>query len=67
MGWSSWNNFRVNINESNKGYTMQDLWKTKDFGPLNVKTQTFEVPKHGVVVLKIIGEAITFNVFQSSK
>nr|WP_199156589.1 glycoside hydrolase family 27 protein [Pedobacter sp. ASV2] len=53
--------------KSNKGYTMQDLWKAKDFGPLNIKTQTFEVPKHGVVVLKIIGKAIPFNVFQSSK
>lgn len=48
-----------------KGYTYRDLWAKKDYEKTNEKSLSFEVPKHGVVVLKIEGTSKPFNVFQN--
>lgn len=49
---------------SAKGYKMRDLWKHKDIPASGKKIEHFQVPAHGVVTLKIIGESMPFNVFQ---
>jgi hypothetical protein len=48
-----------------KEYTYRDLWAKKDFDKTNEKSLSFEVPKHGVVVLLIEGVSKPFNVFQN--
>ena len=48
-----------------KGYNYRDLWAKKDFERSQNKTVTFEVPKHGVVVLTIDGTSKPFNIFQN--
>ncbi len=48
-----------------KGYVMRDLWKHKNLPKSTAKTQSFTVPSHGVVVLRITGTAKPYNVFQS--
>jgi alpha-galactosidase len=53
--------------KSNQGYVVHNLWESKDYTSSKNKKQTFEIPKHGVVVLKFVGKAAPFNVFQSSK
>lgn len=53
--------------QSAKGYTLQNLWDDKGISNAKTKKQTFEVPKHGVVVLKLVGTAIPFNIFQIAK
>lgn len=50
--------------QSNKGYTMRDLWAKKDYPLSDKKKVSFNVPAHGVVVLKLTGTAKPFNVFQ---
>ena len=47
-----------------KEYSMRDLWARKDFKPSKDEEVSFEVPAHGVVVLKIIGTMKPYNVFQ---
>lgn len=47
-----------------KGYVMRDLWRKKDYETSNSNKISFEVPMHGVTVLKISGSAKPFNVFQ---
>ena len=47
-----------------KGYTMRDLWEKKDFESSKIEEVSFEVPSHGVVVLRITGTAKPFNLFQ---
>lgn len=47
-----------------KGYTYRNLWAKKDYKKTNEKSLSFEVPKHGVVVLKVEGTSKPFNVFQ---
>ncbi|MCQ0111636.1 glycoside hydrolase family 27 protein [Zhouia amylolytica] len=54
---------KVGINSS-KGYTMRDLWEKKDYPVSKQDSVTMEVPGHGIVVLKIEGTAMPFNVFQ---
>lgn len=48
-----------------KGYTYRDLWAKKDFGRSEKRTLSFEVPKHGVVVLTVDGTSKPFNIFQN--
>ena len=47
-----------------KGYIMKDLWSKETFD-VSIPTEAVrEIPSHGIVVLKIKGEALPFNVFQ---
>lgn len=48
-----------------KGYTYRDLWEKKDYPKTNKKSLSFDVPKHGVVVISIEGTSKPFNVFQN--
>lgn len=54
----------IGIDASN-GYKYRDLWAKKDFESTQKNTLSFEVPKHGVVVLTVDGTAKPFNVFQN--
>lgn len=47
-----------------KGYTMRNLWSKQEYEFSTNKSISIEVPTHGVVVLKIKGKALPFNVFQ---
>ncbi|MEA1875918.1 MAG: glycoside hydrolase family 27 protein [Bacteroidota bacterium] len=47
-----------------KDYAIRDLWLKKDYETSINEEMNFEVPAHGVVVLKISGTAKPFNVFQ---
>ncbi|BBE20199.1 alpha-galactosidase precursor [Aquipluma nitroreducens] len=47
-----------------KGYTMRDLWAKKDFTYSENQKISFEIPAHGVVILKIVGTMKPHNVFQ---
>lgn len=50
--------------DTDKGYTVRDLWTKQEF-PVSTNSEISRlVPSHGVVVLKIIGKALPFNVFQ---
>jgi alpha-galactosidase len=49
---------------ADQGYSMRDLWAKKDFKSSKDEQLSFEVPAHGVVVLKIVGIMKPFNVFQ---
>jgi alpha-galactosidase len=49
---------------ADKGYTMRDLWSHKDYTTSKEKQISFEVPAHGVVILKLVGIIKPFNVFQ---
>ncbi len=53
----------VSINAS-KGYTTKDLWTKETFKKSYVSTVTKSVAPHGVVVLKITGTSLPYNVFQ---
>ena len=46
------------------GYTMKDLWSKKEVKTSKDTKVVYEVPAHGVVVLKIKGTSIPYNVFQ---
>lgn len=47
-----------------KGYTIRDLWEKKDYDlSLNERLE-FEVPAHGVVLLRVNGTPLPFNIFQ---
>ena len=48
-----------------EGYRYRNIWAKKDFEKSNQKSLSFEVPKHGVVVLTINGTSKPFNVFQN--
>ncbi|ATP57186.1 alpha-galactosidase [Pedobacter ginsengisoli] len=56
----------VGIN-AESGYEIRDLWMHKDGELMKSKSQSFEVPSHGVIVLKISGKSKAFNVFQEDK
>lgn len=47
-----------------KGYSTRDLWSKKTIDRLTDETISIEVEKHGIVVLKIKGTALPFNVYQ---
>jgi hypothetical protein len=50
--------------DSKKGYSYRDLWRHKDFALTNSKELIFDVPSHGIVVLRLHGTARPINVFQ---
>ncbi len=45
-------------------YTMLDLWTKEAYPSSTNGTITMQVPGHGIVVLKVKGKAIPYNVFQ---
>lgn len=47
-----------------KGYKTYDLWTKETFELSHKRSISKEVPPHGVVVLKIIGESLSYNIFQ---
>ena len=51
--------------DASKEYSYRDLWAKKDFASSKNSTISFEVPKHGVVVLTVDGTSKPFNVFQN--
>lgn len=53
--------------QSAMGYKMRDIWAKKNYSPSKDKQVQFEVPAHGVVVLKLEGSMHPFNVFQTKK
>ena len=50
--------------DASAGYTMDDLWSKEKYASSVDRKVVREVPSHGVVVLKIKGTSIPFNVFQ---
>lgn len=50
--------------EHSKGYILRDLWTKEVFSTSFNEEISREVPSHGVVVLKIEGTNLPFNVFQ---
>lgn len=53
----------VGINPMKK-YSIQDLWTNVVSEFMNDSMHTYQVPAHAVVVLKISGESLPFNVYQ---
>lgn len=49
--------------DSGKKYKVRDLWKHKNI-TFNKDKLSMVVPAHGIVVLKIQGESLAYNVFQ---
>lgn len=49
---------------ASEAYTMRDLWEKKDYPASKQDSMIMKVPAHGIVVLKVIGAAKPFNVFQ---
>ena len=50
--------------DASKGYTGKDLWTKATFSTSLEEEITRAVPSHGVVVLKLKGVSLPFNVFQ---
>lgn len=50
--------------DATKGYRAKDLWTKETFDESYNASLSRLVPAHGVVVLKIIGTSLPFNVFQ---
>lgn len=50
--------------DASKNYLVRDLWQKKDLQPSSEKFIHMFVPTHGIVVLKIKGEALPYNPFQ---
>ncbi|MBN9382525.1 MAG: glycoside hydrolase family 27 protein [Chitinophagaceae bacterium] len=48
-----------------KGYTMKDLWSSKLYPSSTEKEVSFEVPPHGIVVLRLTGMSKPYNIFQA--
>lgn len=53
--------------DASKGYSMRNVWEEKDYPKSTDETQSFKVPAHGTVVLKLDGISLPFNVFQIVK
>lgn len=49
---------------ADKGYSAKDLWTKKTFETSREQSVSREVPGHGVVVLKLKGVSLPYNVFQ---
>jgi len=49
-----------------KRYTYRNLWNKKNYPVETASALSFKVPAHGVIVLKIQGSSIPFNVFQKA-
>lgn len=50
--------------DTKKGYTLRNIWEKKDYPLSTENTRSFEVSGHGIVVLRIKGTALPYNVFQ---
>lgn len=50
--------------DANKAYSLKDLWTKEIINKTTDKEISKSVPAHGVVVLRIKGTALPFNVFQ---
>lgn len=50
--------------QSNKGYTLFDVWEKKTYPRATASEVKFDIPAHGVVVLKMEGVMYPFNIFQ---
>lgn len=50
-----------------KGYSYRDLWKKQNYAYTTNSTLNFDVAPHGVVVIRIKGTAVPFNIFQSGR
>ncbi|WP_117885508.1 glycoside hydrolase family 27 protein [Aureibaculum luteum] len=50
--------------DGNIAHTMKDLWSKKMYALSSKKSIEMTVPSHGVVVLKIKGKSLPYNVFQ---
>ena len=50
--------------EAPEGYTIRDIWANKNYKTAKEESINMEVPGHGIVVLKVKGKAVPFNVFQ---
>lgn len=53
--------------DSEKGYTVRDLWKKKDYKRSLKDELSFTVPAHGVMALKITGSSLAYNIFQTNQ
>ncbi|MCU4157828.1 glycoside hydrolase family 27 protein [Carboxylicivirga sp. A043] len=49
---------------ASKGYTYRDLWTSQSSDSLQDENLCFDVPSHGVVVLRIKGQSKPYNVYQ---
>lgn len=50
--------------DATAAYTMEDLWTSEAHPSSTRESVTVTVPRHGIVVLKIKGKALPYNVFQ---
>ena len=50
--------------DASKGYTIRDLWTKKTYSSSTNEEIDLKVLSHGIIVLKIKGKALPFNVFQ---
>lgn len=50
--------------DATAGYKIRDLWSKADYPHSYELNQKFEVPAHGIIVIKIVGKSKHFNVFQ---
>lgn len=61
-------NITFNLNklglDASKGYVLRDLWNKKEYQTSTLHQRTFSVPRHGVVILRIKGKSMPFNVYQ---
>ncbi len=46
------------------GYEMKDLWSGNSFPKSQKESVYFDVPSHGVIVLRLKGKSVPFNLFQ---
>ncbi len=66
----STNNATINFNlksvglDASKSYIIKDLWSKEEFGSSTKAEITRIIPSHGIVVLKIIGTSLPYNIFQ---
>jgi hypothetical protein len=64
-------NISINLSkigiEASQGYTVRDVWADNNYKTTKEETIQMSVPSHGIVVLKIKGKAVPFNVFQFKK
>jgi hypothetical protein len=50
--------------DASKGYVIKDLWTKEKYPPSTKKEVTRKVLSHGIVVLKIKGVSLPYNIFQ---
>ena len=50
--------------DASKGYTAKDLWSKKIYPSSYNQSLSFEVDSHDIIVLKIKGKSLPYNIFQ---